>query len=78
MILATFKAVLRTKNPKAAEQVAAERGLSFGLCVFDGWLYVSEPAELEKGGCISIQTPVRKGELPTGFLATRACENSGC
>jgi hypothetical protein len=46
----------RTKQLSLAREMARERGMLYGFCVFDGWLYVGSEEQLKAIGCVDIQS----------------------
>jgi len=51
----------RVRTETLARQIAAERGVSYGLSVIDGWYYVGTPKELAAVGALK-RNPLTRGE----------------
>lgn len=49
--------MFKRRNEADACECAAQHGLSYGFCVFDGFMYVGTQEQLERIGCINIKKP---------------------
>ena len=66
----------RVRTETLARQIAAERGVSYGLSVIDGWYYVGTPKELAAVGALK-RNPLTRGETAEVLRQGRAALRGG-